>query len=98
MGAELGGGIDRVFAGRNGVDASVKGMLRPGPDLDARLLVELAVSFDEPGLQRVDNHRRRFIETLPRLVHAEPERREFAPCQTAPEPEPQPALAEQIEN
>jgi len=48
--AEFGGGIDRVLAGCHGVDAAVERVFRPRPDLDARLLVEFARAFDEPGL------------------------------------------------
>src|SRR6202011_5156762 len=93
MGAELGGGIDRVLAGRHGVDAAVEGILRPRPNLDARLLVEFAVAFDEPGLQRLDDHRSRLVEALPRLVHAQTKRRELPARKAAPETQPQPAFA-----
>src|SRR5437667_9354775 len=51
---------------RSGVDAIVEGMRWPGPDLDARLLIELAVALDKAGLQRVDDHRRRLVEALAR--------------------------------
>src|ERR1051325_8080689 len=96
MGAEFGGGFDRVFARRHGIDASVKGMLRPRPDLDARLLVELAVALDKAGLQRVDDHRRRLVEALPRLVHAEAERSELTPGQATSQTEAKPALAQHV--
>ena len=98
MGTELGGGIDRVLAGRHGVDAAVEGILRPRPDLDARLLVKFAVAFDEPGLQRLDDHRSRLVEALPRLVHAQAKSGELPARKAAPETEAQPALAQHIEH
>src|SRR6202049_289902 len=73
-------------------------MLRSRPDLDARLLVELAVALDEAGLQRVDDHRRRLVEALARLVHAETEGGELAPRQAAPETETKSPLAQHIEH
>ena len=87
-----------VLAGCHGVDAVVKGILRPRPDLDARLVVELAVAFDEPGLQRLDNHRSRLVEALPRLVHAQAKCGELPPRKTAAETEAQSALAEHVEH
>ena len=73
-------------------------MLRPRADLDPRLLVEFAVAFDEPGLQRVDDHRRRFVEALARFVHAHAKRGELAPRQAAAETQAQPSLAQQVEH
>src|SRR5258706_377206 len=73
-------------------------MLRPRPDLNARLLVELAITLDEAGLQRVDDHRRRLVEALPRFIHAEAEGGELAARQAAPEAEAQPALAQHVEH
>src|ERR1043166_852466 len=73
-------------------------MLRPRTDLDARLLVELAVALDEPGLQRIDDHRRRLIEALARFVHAKANRGEFAPRQPAPETKAKPPLAQHVEH
>ena len=87
-----------VLARRHGVDAAVEGMLRPRPDLDARLLVELAVALDEAGLQRVDDHRRRLVEAAARFVHAEAEGGELAPRQAAAHAEAQPALAQHVEH
>src|SRR5262249_50632723 len=98
MSAELGGGIDRVLARRHGVDMPVKGILRPRPDFDARLLVERAVALDEAGVQRVHDHRRRFVEALARLVHAEVEGGELAPRQAAPETKAEPPLAQHVEH
>src|SRR5215471_1557421 len=73
-------------------------MLRAGSDLGARLLVEFAVALDEPGLQCVDDHRRRFIKALPGFVHAEPERGKLAPRQSTSKTEPKPALAQHVEH
>ena len=58
-------------------------MLRPRPDLGARLLVVRSVALDEAGLKCFDDHRRRFVEAGARLVHADPERFELAPRQPA---------------
>jgi hypothetical protein len=44
-------------------------MLRPRPDLDARLLVVFAVAFDEAGPKRLDDHGRRLVEAAARFVH-----------------------------
>src|SRR5947207_14412802 len=98
MGAELGGAIDRVFDGCDGVHAPVEGMLRPRADLDARLLVELAVALDEAGLQRADDHRRRLVEALARFVHTETEGGELPPGQAAPETEVKSTLAHHVEH
>src|ERR1700745_1491061 len=73
-------------------------MLRPRADLYAWLLVELTVAFDEPGLERVDDHRRRFVEALSRLVHAEAEGGELPPRAAAAESQAQPTLAQQVEH
>src|SRR5690242_21301660 len=62
MRAELGGGNDGILARRHRINTSVEGMLRPRADLGPRLLVELAVALDEPGLKRVDDHRGRLVE------------------------------------
>ena len=70
MRAELGGGNDGILARRHRINASVEGTLRPWADLDPRLLVELAVALDEPGLKRVDDHRGRLAS---RQAAAEPE-------------------------
>src|SRR4051812_28573726 len=67
-------------------------MLRPRPDLNARLLVELAVALDEAGLQRIDDHRRRLVEAFPRFIHAEAERGELTPGQAASQTKAQPPL------
>ena len=90
--------FDRILARRDGVDAPVERILRPRPDLDARLFVELAVTLDKPGLQGVDDHRRRLVEALARLVHAQAEGGELAARQTAPEAEPQPSPAQHVEH
>ena len=68
------------------------------PNLDARLLVEPAVALDEAGLQRIDDHRRRLVEALPRLIHAEAERGELTPGQAASQTKAEPALAQHVEN
>ena len=98
MGAELGGRVDRILARGHGVDAAVERVLRPRPDLDARLLVILAVAFHEAGLERVDDHGRGLVEAAARFVHAQPEGRELAPRQAASEAQPQPALAQHVEH
>ena len=98
MGAELGGGIDRILARRDGIDPSIERIFRPRPDLDARLLVELAVSFNKAGAQRLHDHRRRLVEALARLVHAEPEGGELAPRKPTPETETKAAFAQQVEH
>src|ERR1041384_6088879 len=72
-------------------------MLRPRTDLDARLLVELAVALDEAGLPRVDDHRRRLIEALARFVHAQAAGGEFAARQPEPETKAKPPLAQHLE-
>jgi hypothetical protein len=56
VGAELRAESIEVLARRHGIDAAVERMLRPRPDLDARLLVVLAVALHEAGPQRVDDH------------------------------------------
>ena len=98
MGAELGGRIDGVLARGHGVDAAVERVLRPGPDLDARLLVVFAVAFHEAGLERVDDHGRGLVEAAARFVHAQAEGGELAPRQATAEAQPQPALAQQVEH
>ncbi len=70
VGANPGCRIDRVLAGSHGVDAPIEGISGSRPDLDARLLVILAVSLDEARLERVHDHRRCLVEATPRLVHA----------------------------
>src|SRR5215471_14118387 len=87
--AELGGRIDRVFAGGDRVDAIVEGVFWPRADLHTGLLIELAVPFDEAGLEGGDDHRRSLIEALPRFVHAKAEGRELAPRQAPAHAEPQ---------
>jgi hypothetical protein len=72
--------------------------LRPRPDLDPRLWVEFAVAFDKTALERLDDHRSGFVKALARLVHAQPEGGELPPRQAAPEPQPQPPLAEHVEH
>ena len=98
MGAELGGRVDRILARGHGVDAAVERVLRPRPDLDARLLVILAVAFHEAGLERVDDHGRGLVEAAAQFVHAQAEGRELAPRQAAAQAEPQPALAQHVEH
>src|SRR5436189_118033 len=73
-------------------------MLRPRPDLNARLLVELAITLDEAGLQRIDDHRRRLVEAFPRFIHAEAERGELTPGQAASQTKAQPPLAQHVEH
>ena len=87
-----------ILAGRHGVDAPVERMLRARPDLDARLLVVLAVAFHEAGLQRVDDHRRRLVEAAARFVHAEAEGGELAAGEAAAHAEAEPALGQIVQH
>src|SRR5262249_32042505 len=73
-------------------------MLRARPDLVARLLMECAIAIDKPCLQSVDDHRRGFVEARAGFVHAEPERGDLAPGETAREAEAKPALAQHSEH
>ena len=73
-------------------------MLRTRTDLDAGLLVVVAVAFHEAGLQRVDDHRRGFVEAAARFVHAEAEGGEFAPGEAAAHAETEPALGEIVQH
>src|SRR5262249_24398075 len=76
--AELGGRVDRIFAGGDRIDAIVEGIFWPRPDLHAGLLIVLAVPFDEAGLEGVDDHRRGLIEALRRSAHAQAKGRDLA--------------------
>ena len=98
VGTELGGGIDRLLAGGHRVDAAVEGILRARAQFRARLLVERPVALDEAGPEGLDDHRRRLVEALARLVHAEAERGELAPRQAPPQAEAQAALAQHVEH
>jgi hypothetical protein len=73
-------------------------MLRTRPELGTGLLVELAVTLDKSGLQRIDDHRSRLIEALSGLVHAQAKGGEFPPRQAAAKAEAEPALAQHVEH
>ena len=89
----LRGRIHQILARRDGVDAPVEAVFRARAQLDPRLLVMRAVGLDPAGAQRIDDHRRRLVETPAAFVHRATERGELAPRQAAAEAEPQPALA-----
>src|SRR5262249_41926978 len=82
----------------HGINASIEGVLGPRPELGARLLVELAVALDKPGLQCIDDHWSGLVEALPRFVHAQAERSELPPRQAASEAEAKSALAQHVEH
>ena len=98
VGAKLGGGVDRVLAGGHGIDAPVKGILWPWADLDTRLFVIFAVAFDEAGLQRVNDHRRRLVKAAAGFIHAQAKGLKFAPREPAPHTQAKPALAQHVEH
>src|SRR5436190_1431867 len=83
VGAELGSRIDRILARGHRVDAAVEGMLRPRPDLGARLLVVLAPALHHAGPEGVDDHRRGLVEAAARFVHVLAEHGELAPGEAA---------------
>src|SRR5215472_9353344 len=60
---------------------------------DAWLLVVLAVAFDPAGTQRLQDHRRAFVEALAALLHRLAEGGEFPACQAAADAEAEPPLA-----
>ncbi len=69
-----------------------------GRSSNSWLPVIKAVGLDPTGAQRIDDHRRRFVEPPAALVHRAAERGELAPRQAAAKAEPQPALAQKIEH
>src|SRR5262249_41613209 len=85
---ELGGRVNGVFAGGDRVDAIVEGVFWPWPDLHTGLLIELAVPFDEAGLEGSDDHRRSLINAPRRSAQARGEGPTLARRQAAPHAEP----------
>ena len=58
----------------------------------------LTVALNVDGAQRLEDHRRGFVEALARLVHRASEGGEFAPRQTAPDAETKAAFGQMVEH
>src|SRR5262245_54416866 len=69
---------------------------RPRPDLNAWLLVELAVPLDEACPERVHDHRGCLVEAAPRLIHAQAEGGKLATGEAAAHTEPKLAFAQHV--
>src|SRR5215469_4922492 len=96
--AKPGARLDRILARSDRINAAVEAVFRPWAELDAWLLVVLAVAFDPAGAQRFQDHRRTFVEPLAALLHRLSEGGEFPACQAAADAKTKPPLAQDVEH
>ena len=92
--AHLGHDLHRLRRNGRGECATFEACQRSGPDLDARLLVELAVVLHDAGLQGAEHGGAVLLEPSTGLAHRDPEADELLLPETPPEPEDGPAAGQ----
>ena len=83
---------------RDAVQAVLEGALGARPDLGANLLVVRPVAFHVARAQRLEDHFRRLVEAVARLIHVDAEGPVLHPRQAAAQPQDEPPVGQRVEH